>query len=249
MNENSLTSNNSSLLEKNGIIIIAVIVALILTNVPYVRYALTPFSFFVTIIHEAGHGVAALLCGASIDKIVINPDTSGYIQWRGNVNHFERMFIASNGYMGAAIFGAILLILGAFPKAVKILLIILGAMVLFVTVFYIRTLVGWGVGLFMTLLLVGVGLKGNLLISNFLLSFLAIQCSLNALEDIIILIRLSLGATRSAYSLGQTDADVMQNATLIPAIAWSVLWLILAAVILFVALRIRFKLQSKDSIA
>lgn len=62
--------------------------------------------------------------------------------------------------------------------------------------------------------------------ARFLLSFLAVQCCLNACVDLVTLI------TLSASSDTHTDALNMQSLTGIPAIVWAIIWAIVSLVIL-----------------
>lgn len=67
--------------------------------------------------------------------------------------------------------------------------------------------------------------------ARFLLSFLAVQCCLNALLDLVNLIYLS---TYSMHT--HTDAMNMQSNTGIPAIIWALLWSVTSIVVLVAAL-------------
>lgn len=66
--------------------------------------------------------------------------------------------------------------------------------------------------------------------AHFLLSFLAVQCCLNALFDLKTLIQLSMTSSTA------TDALNMQNSTGIPAIAWAIIWAVISIGILSGAL-------------
>jgi hypothetical protein len=67
-------------------------------------------------------------------------------------------------------------------------------------------------------------------LAHFLLSFLAVQCCLNALFDLKTLVLLS------AYSPTHTDALNMQSSTGIPAIVWAIVWSVISVIVLVVAL-------------
>lgn len=66
--------------------------------------------------------------------------------------------------------------------------------------------------------------------AHFLLSFLAVQCCLNALFDLKTLMLLS------ALTPTHTDARNMEMSTGVPAIAWAVVWSVTSVIILIVAL-------------
>src|SRR5439155_6119338 len=66
--------------------------------------------------------------------------------------------------------------------------------------------------------------------AHFLLSFLAVQCCLNALFDLRTLFLLSSLTPTHTYALN------MQMSTGIPAIVWAILWSVISIAILIVAL-------------
>jgi Peptidase M50B-like len=71
-------------------------------------------------------------------------------------------------------------------------------------------------------------------VASFFVSFLAVQCVLNALFDLKTVFFLS-----SPFALPvHTDAVNMANATGIPAIFWAVIWIVLALGILWFAMRL-----------
>jgi hypothetical protein len=67
--------------------------------------------------------------------------------------------------------------------------------------------------------------------AHFFLSFLAVQCCLNALYDLNTLFMIS------AVSRTPSDAMNMQRLTMIPAVFWAVAWLAVSVVVLAWALR------------
>ena len=71
-------------------------------------------------------------------------------------------------------------------------------------------------------------------VTAFFASLLAVQCVLNALLDLKTLFFLSSPFSASA----QTDAQNMANATHIPAIFWTVLWIAIACGILWFTMRL-----------
>jgi hypothetical protein len=91
-------------------------------------------------------------------------------------------------------------------------------------------LFAWIIGLALT---VGLFISAKYLsprAAHFLLSFLAVQCCLNALFDLKTLILLSVSSPAG------TDARNMEASTGIPAIVWAVLWGVISMAILSVSL-------------
>lgn len=70
---------------------------------------LYPVTLLVTILHEFGHALGALLSGGSVEGLQINPDGSGYTKTRGG----SAGLVLVGGYLGSAILGNILFRIGA----------------------------------------------------------------------------------------------------------------------------------------
>src|SRR5688572_8982002 len=96
----------------NRLLVVALLVTLVLWNVPYGWVALYPFKIFATWLHESAHGLVMLLTGAGLDRLEIFRDTSGLAHPRRGVSAGAQALISSAGYMGTALFGATFLVLG-----------------------------------------------------------------------------------------------------------------------------------------
>jgi hypothetical protein len=246
--------------------------------IPYAQILTYPFRLFVTYVHETGHALATLLTFGSVSGMNVNPDGSGVTYARGGWT----FVLASAGYLGSTIFGALLLLLchrGAIAKKILagIAVGLLGVTLVFIGIGYIPMIIsivltvvalfwygksdlshGWKVGLgaiaatlffFMIAFLsvtgtlfawiMGLSISAGLFIcakylnprgAHFLLSFLAVQCCLNAIFDLKTLIVLS------AFTGGHNDARIMYSSTGIPATVWAVLWAVISLGILCAAL-------------
>jgi hypothetical protein len=164
------------------------------------------------------------------------------------------MFISSAGYLGAMSFGALLLVLIRRTVSARIVLMGSAAVIAILTLSFglIKPLVSgsWGMisGMPFTLLAGAVLTIGLLLVARyatpkvatFFVSFLAVQCILNALIDLKTVFFLSSpGAPRVT-----TDAVNMANATGVPALFWAITWIVLGFAILSLAMR--FYVVSRD---
>lgn len=231
------TPVKTSWLQSQTLIVVLAIGSILLGMLPFVHYLFMPFDFFTTLIHEGSHAVASLLMGEQVARIVINPDTSGYMQHTVSGGRFAQGFIASAGYIGAALFGALMIVGSARPKLTRVILMGLGIIFILTVVLYIRdffTLLiagGWAVGL------VALAVKASDAFAFFSVNFLAVQCGLNSVQDVFTLVRLSLGAPKSHYSLGHSDADTVAELFWLPAIVWAFLWVALSIFILFTAMK------------
>src|SRR5688572_17239803 len=102
--------------------------SVLLWNLPGLDLLFYPFRLFVTFLHEASHGLAALLTGGSIDRLIIAPDTSGLAYTRGGF----RPLVVLGGYLGSCVWGGALLVASRRAGWEKpILLGLAGFMILF----------------------------------------------------------------------------------------------------------------------
>src|SRR5690606_1088256 len=73
---------------------IALVVVFILWNIPQLSLLLFPFRLFVTFVHEAGHGLAAILTGGRFLSFTILPNGAGFATTAGG----SAALILSAGY-------------------------------------------------------------------------------------------------------------------------------------------------------
>ena len=226
-------------------LLLAAAVSIVIWFVPFAEFLDYPFRLFVTFIHEGGHAVAALVTGNSVRSLSVAMDGSGdtYTTQGGMLS---QMLIASAGYLGSMAFGALLLVL--IREAVAARVVLAGSAVLVFGLALVFGLIepvvtgGALAGIPFTLA-AGIVLSAGLLalarfasprVAAFFVSLLAVQCVLNAVLDLKTLFMLSSPLSASA----QTDAQNMADATHVPAIVWTVLWIAIAGGILWFAMRL-----------
>jgi hypothetical protein len=210
---------------------IALVIVYILWNIPQLDFLLYPFRLFVTFVHEAGHGLAAILTGGRFLQFTILPNGSGYATTAGGV----QAIILPAGYLGAALFGAVLFYLAnslPYPRHISVVLgvLVIGIAFLFGGLFSLATLVGVLIGV----ALIAIGRRGHYDINLLTLNLLATITSLNAVLDLFGLIRSSgvrMGSIRN-------DALAFQQEVfpLIPAAVWAFLWSAIAVLMLGAAI-------------
>ncbi len=199
----------------------------VLSFVPLARLVVYPIRLFVTFIHEGGHALAAMLTLGQVERLHVFLDASGETLTRGGL----QIAIASAGYLTSTVFGTALLILGSQVNRAKAALTAIAGMILLLTAFLAGDWVTWMMGIVLAFGLVGFAIIANPRVAHFFLSFLAVQCVLNAFLDLRTLFFISTTTDL------QSDAATMQQLTLIPAAFWAVFWLALSAIALIVALR------------
>jgi Peptidase M50B-like len=225
-------------------LLIAATISVVLWFIPFAEVLTYPFRIFVTFIHEGGHAIAALLTGNSVASLSVAMNASGetYTTQGGLVSQF---FISSAGYISSMAFGALLLILIRRTIAARVVLLGSAAIIFALTMIYgffkpLFSFDSWSgipftlvAGLVLTAGLVLIARFATAKVATFFVSFLAVQCVLNALLDLKTVFFLATPFAPAA----STDAVNMANVTGIPAIFWSALWITLALGILWFAMR------------
>jgi len=210
----------------------AFFVSLVLWNVPELRFVIYPFRIFVTFVHEFSHGIAAELTGGDFVWFTVDPNTSGLTLAPGGVS----IIVASAGYLGSALFGGLLLILGSQRGWARVITACLGLSFLVLTGRFAQNSFSAASGFFFAIAMIGVGVLGSEGVSAFFLNLLAIQCSLNALDSLTDLVAVSA----SGVPL-RTDAMAMQEITGLPAAFWALLWSGIAIGVLYYCVRLVLK--------
>lgn len=226
-------------------LLVAATISVFLWFIPYAEVLTYPFRIFVTFIHEGGHAIAALLTGNSVDSLSVAMNASGetYTTQGGLIS---QMFISSAGYLGSMAFGALLLVLIRKAIAARIVLLSCAVLIFGLTMIYglfkpIFMLNAWSgipftlfAGTLISLGLVLIARFASAKVATFFVSFLAVQCVLNALFDLKTVFFLSTPFTPAV----PTDAVNMARATGIPSIFWAAVWIAVALGILWFAMRL-----------
>ncbi len=207
---------------------VAVVASLVAWQLPGLHWLIYPFRLFVTFVHELSHGLAALLTGGQFIQFTVSTDTSGLAYSSGG----WRWLIIPAGYLGAALFGGVLLYLTNHISSSgrRALAIGLGLALLAVTLLFARNWTAFIFGALAGLALLALGWRGPELGIGLGLNFLAIQCSLNGLDSLVGLVKVSSGEGKVL-----SDAQSMADLTHIPAVFWALLWSGLALAILGVS--------------
>jgi hypothetical protein len=205
----------------------AVVVVYVLWNIPALSGVLYPFRLFVTFVHETGHGTMALLSGGRFLNFVINGDGSGFAVTAGG----SPLLILPAGYLGAALFGAVLFYLTNTVRHSRTISVVLGIAILVIAVFFgLSSITALLIGGLFGAALVAIGWKAKRDINLLVLNVLSIMTGLNAVLDLYGLIN------NSGASLGdvRNDAAALSAAVapIIPAWTWAVLWALAAVAML-----------------
>lgn len=198
---------------------VAAAVSLALSLTPWASILLYPFKLFTTWVHECGHAVATALVGG----ISIAPDTSGLTHSLVPVGRLSQGFVASAGYLGAAVVGCLLMAATRVERAAHGVLAAVGTLMLLSLVVWVRNLFGALVVLAWGAALVALARRGFGPAPRFLLGLLAIQVALNSVYDIRVLFLLNGGPS---------DAATMAQLFFVPAWMWASAWIGMAVAML-----------------
>jgi hypothetical protein len=235
------------------LLLTAAIISIVLWFIPFAELVTYPFRIFVTFIHEGGHAIAALLTGNSVESLSIATNASGET-YTSQGGAFSQMFVASAGYLGSMAFGAFLLVLIRKAVAARVVLLGSATLVFALTLIYglIKPAMSGVVssslpftilaGTLLTVGLVAMAKYASARVATFLVSFLAVQCVLNALLDLKTVFFLSSPFAPTV----PTDAVNMAATTGIPAVVWTVVWIGIAVAILGVAMRLYISGRNKQ---
>jgi hypothetical protein len=219
----------------NRLLVVALLVTLILWNVPYGWAALYPFKIFATWLHESAHGVMMLLTGAGLDRLEIFRDTSGLAHPERGVSLAAQSLISSAGYIGTALFGALFLILGRTDRGGRRVLLVVAAVMAVSVLFAVRNLFGAAAVAIEAVALVALAMWGGERLCAFMVSLLAAQSCINAVLDIRVLFGEVMVVNGHAHR--ESDADTVARMIGGPASLWAALWLVWSFGLFYVALR------------
>lgn len=212
--------------QANSAFYFAIGVSAVLPFIPVLRLALLPFDYLNTHLHELFHGLAALVSGGTIGRILVFANSEGVTTTYGGVGPL----ISSAGYIGGSLFGALMIRSCTTGSVAQKWIRGLGIAILISNALWVRgDAIGWSVGFAwaVVLLLVAAKLPQNELL--YVAQFLAVQQCVNgfkSLRDLILL---------SGDRANMTDAAILAKETGVPAMVWALLWTGLGTYGLFAA--------------
>ncbi|WP_347861795.1 M50 family metallopeptidase [Salimicrobium sp. PL1-032A] len=191
-------------------IIISLIVALLLTQMPIIgKY----FAMINTMVHETGHSLMALVTGGEVRNISLFPNTSG-VTMTGHTSWFSHVLTSLSGYIFASWFAFFLFYLLSKGKYTWIVFLLMGLLSINL-LFWVRNLYGvfWIVtfgALFIWLLR-----SGHQTLIIYSLTFIAALVLVESVISAFHIMWLSVIAPGQAG-----DAANLARATKIPSLVW-----------------------------
>ena len=201
------------------IAVAAIALAIIAWNLPALDFAMYPLRLFVTFVHDSGHGLAALVSGGDFRTLTVMADGSGVATTAGGA----RALILPAGYLGAALFGAVLFIAANRVHRVRWVSSALAVLLVLLTLLYTPLLsTGFLVGLGFAAVLGALAWKGSADVNRLVLMVLAVLVGLNAVLDLTTLVQYSnigMGSVRN--DAAAFSAEIFP---LIPGAVWALCW-------------------------
>jgi hypothetical protein len=235
--------STSEVKESFRLLVFASLLTLALWFIPFAGVITWPIRQFVTLLHEAGHAIAALATFGQVRRIALDWNGSGVTLFAGGWT----LIVASAGYLSTILYGSGLLLVLRRARHARGAAIFTAALLLFITVLFGGNLLAWLTGLVFGGGCLLLALRAKPKVTHFVMSFLAVQCVLNALYDLRTLLFLS-----AFDSNIHTDAQLMAAATngFIPPLVWALGWSMLAVVMLGATLVVYYRsLRQRAAIA
>ncbi|MGI8639816.1 MAG: M50 family metallopeptidase [Pyrinomonadaceae bacterium] len=232
------------------LLLIATVITIVLWFIPFTEYLVYPIRLFVTFIHEGSHALASLLTGSSVQSLTVSTDGSGMVYTLPS-NWFAALLISSAGYLGTTAFGVLLLVLIRRAYSARIVLTASAIFVGIMTFVFGFLAPLWNIfsaqvslgsvaftvfsGAFLTVGLLAIAKYASPKVAQFAMSFLAVQCILNAVSDLKTLFFINAPFVGSDI---HTDAANMAAATGLPAIVWVFIWIGISVLMISIGLRV-----------
>lgn len=219
---NDLTKKNNLKL-----IIFSGVLSLIIYKLPFGNLILFPFKLFVTYLHEASHGLSAILTGGELLSFTMKLDTSGLAWTSGGI----RPIVISAGYLGSSIWGCLLLLASLERGYEKKVLMALSLFFFIFSLLYARSFVSFFSGMFFGSVMFGLTkIKQSSFLSIFLM-FLSVQVCFNSIDNIFDLLFFPSGVPTDAQSMSEYFYGIF------PPILVALSWLIISGLMFFFTLK------------
>lgn len=226
------------------LLLVATVITIALWFIPFADRLVYPIRLFVTFIHEGSHALASVLTGSPVSSLSVASDGSGEVYSLPS-NFLAALLISSAGYLGTTAYGTLLLVLIRRAYSARIVLAASAGFVGIMTVLFGIIAPAWNIfsvqvsfgsvaftvaaGAILTAGLLAIAKYASARVAQFALSFLAVQCLLNALLD--------LKTVLLSGSNIPTDAANMAQITGLPGVVWVVIWIGISVLMISVGLR------------
>jgi hypothetical protein len=204
-------------------LLVTIGVTAVLYAIPQLHIVAYPLILIGTLVHELGHGVAAMLVGGSFHSLAVYADGSGVAGWghqADQVGRLGRALVSAGGLVGPAVAAAILFPMARRPGRARWALGAIGVALLIALVFVVRN--GFGVALvgILAVVCLVLAVRASAQVAQFALIFLAVQLSLSVFSRSDYLFTETAQTGAGAHP---SDVAHMAEALLLPYWLWGAL--------------------------
>ncbi len=205
----------------------------VLPHLPIVHWLWWPLTLLSTLVHELGHGLAALLVGGNFDRLAVYADGSGVATTATHGGRIARAAVAAGGLMGPAVAAGGMFLLARTQRRARVALAV-SAVLLLALLLIVRNLFGIAFVLVVAGALAAIVYRGQSWAPRFTLVFLAVQLALSVFSRSDYLFT---SVARTSAGPMPSDVAQMASALLLPFWFWGAVCGALSLAVLFLGLR------------
>lgn len=187
--------------------------------------AVIPLKLLIVFLHEVSHALATLATGGSVISLTVTPDQGGAVLSLGG----NRFAILNAGYVGSLLIGVLLFLVAVRTHLDRAMLGLLGALLLAVTMLYVRDLFALAFGLATGAAMLAAAWYLSRNINDLALRVIGLASMVYVPYDIF--------SDTIARTHLQSDAWMLADEFGGPTILWGGLWLVLSILAIGVSLR------------
>ena len=162
-----------------AVLVVCMACSLALPHVPGGRWAWWPLMLLSTLVHELGHGLAAVFVGGDFVSLEMFADGSGVAATAHSGGRTARAIISAGGLVGPAMVACGLFVAARTERRARMVLGVLAGVLVLAVVLVVRNLFGVAYVLVLSGLLAAVARFGSAWVARFGLVFLAVQLALS----------------------------------------------------------------------
>lgn len=205
--------------------------------VPYLRFVFLPFLYLNTHFHELFHALAALATGGDVLDIKVFSNGSGVTHIIGGIS----LITGSAGYVGSAILGGVIVLMGRTEKSARRVLGIIATLLGISMLVFVRgDMAGVVSGIFWISLTGSLAVLARGATAIFACAFLGLQLVVASMESMFVLLRLA------TFTEVRSDAQMLADQTGLPAYLFGITWFLVSVVVLFFSIRAAWSKPQKD---
>lgn len=193
-----------------------------------------PLVLLSTLVHELGHGLAALALGGRLEALYIWPDASGIAVYAAEFGRLRHALTAAGGLLGPPLAAAALFVAGRHPRSARRALAFGAVLLTVVALLWTRNAFGLGFVLGLAAALGALAWRGSPRSGQVAAVFLAVQLALSAFSRGDYLFTDTAVTARGA---GLSDVAQIAQALWLPYWLWGAAIALLSLMLLWHGLR------------